>query len=625
MHRKAIKITADGLSYAFALILAYWIRFDGRPPAFEFRQMLVWLPIVVVITLLCNAWFGTYRRIWRYVSLFDGIVLAYSAAVMTAILVLCRMFLTMEQQIFRPALGVIATDFMVAVGVTSGLRMVTRIYYEYREGRHVVLPSSQADASVLLVGAGMAGILVANEIRSSGKLRWNIMGFVDDDPAKRNTVIHGIRVLGQTSDLPRLVRENGVDKVIVSIARAASKDIRRIIEICEAIPVRTQIIPGLFELLEGKGEEISKVRDVRIDDLLGRNVVRISESATEMSLCFRNKVIFISGAGGSIGGELCRQLALLSPRILLMVDKDENGVFETVFDLKRRFPYVNSKTLIADLRNPKRLSAIFEDFHPEVIFHAAAHKHVPLMEENVFEAVENNVLGTMNLIECCERYSAARFVMLSTDKAVNCTNVIGATKRIAELYIQHHAATSGVKYSCVRFGNVLGSRGSVVPIFQKQIADGGPVTVTHPEVTRYFMTIPEASQLVIQAASLGERGEIFILEMGKPIRILDLARDLILLSGFKDADIEVKFIGLRPGEKLHEEVVHQSEKAQKTKYDRILVAEPMPIGLDNFDKALESLRDSLKGSDEEGVRRALFVAARAGQSPSAGVIIPSQA
>ena len=625
MSRKAIKISLDGVSYGFALVLAYWIRFDGRPPAFEFRQMLVWIPIVVSISLLCNVWFGAYRRIWRYISLFDGIVIAYSAAVMTALLVLCRMFLTPAEQVFRPALGVIATYFMVAVGITSALRMATRIYYEYREGRHVVLPSAQADANILLVGAGMAGIMVANEIRGSGKFRWNIMGFVDDDPAKRNTVIHGIRVLGHTGDLPRLVRENGIDKVVVSIARASSKEIRRIVEICEAIPVRTQIIPGLFELLEGKGEEISRVRDVRIDDLLGRSVVRVAESATEMSLCFRNKVIFVSGAGGSIGGELCRQLALLSPRILLMVDKDENGLFETVYDLKRRFPYVNSKTVIADLRNSRRLSAIFEDFRPEVIFHAAAHKHVPLMEENVLEAVENNVLGTINLVECCERYSATRFVMLSTDKAVNCTNVIGATKRIAELYIQHHAATSTVKYACVRFGNVLGSRGSVVPIFQKQIADGGPITVTHPEVTRFFMTIPEASQLVIQAASLGERGEIFILEMGKAIRILDLARDLVHLSGFKDGEIEVKFIGLRPGEKLHEEVVHQSERTRKTKYDRILVAEPMPVGVHDFEKSLEALRNSLNSVDEEAVRRALFAAARAGQSPSANVTVSSQA
>jgi len=612
MKRSTMKVAGDAVVYATAFVMAYWLRFDGRPPDFEFLQMSVWLPIVVAIRLCCNAAFGIYRRVWRYVSIMDCIALAASTSGMAAIFVILRMFLTPKDQIFRIALGVSAMDFVLAVGGACALRIATRIYYEYHEGRHVMVSREQADARVILVGAGTAGIMAATEIRSTSRLRWNVIGFVDDGSQRPGTVIHGLPVLGATTDLPRLVRENNVDKVILTIDRASAKEIRRIIEICDAIPVRTQIIPGLFELLEGK-ENISQVRDVRIDDLLGREVVRVTESATEMSLSFRNKVILVSGAGGSIGGEICRQLAMLSPRMLVMIDKDENSLFETMLELRQRFPFANAKPMIGDLRNRERLAAIFENLCPEVVFHAAAHKHVPFMEENLTEAIENNVFGTLNLLHCSEDSSVGRFVMLSSDKAVNCVNVIGATKRIAELYIQQSAQLSRVKYACVRFGNVIGSRGSVVPIFQKQILARSPITITHPEATRYFMTIPEASQLVIQAATLGEKGEIFILDMGKPIRILDLARDMIRLSGLKEQDVEVRFIGLRPGEKLHEELIHANEQTRQTKFDKILVADPIPIDFERFDANLQDLRHRLYSGDEKTLRKCLFSTVDAAQ------------
>jgi FlaA1/EpsC-like NDP-sugar epimerase len=608
MARKFLIVAADAAMYVAALMMAYWIRFDGRPPGFELRQMITWLPFVALACGLVNWTFGVYQRMWRYVSIFDCMVLAVSTGAMSAMLLLLRMFLTPEHQLFRPALGVIAANFMIASAGTIGIRIVTRLFFEYRQGKRPVWITRKDPGllRVLLVGAGMAGILVAKEIRSSSKLKWSVFGFVDDDLSKRNTIIHGIRVRGRTEDIPRLVQDNKIDKVVVTIARASAAQIRRILEICEAVPVQTQIIPGLMEILDEK-QEISKVRDLRIDDLLGRDVVRISESATEMSICFRNKTILISGAGGSIGGELCRQLALLSPRMLVLVDKDENSIFETGSELKSKFPFANTKSFIADLRNRERLGRVFADVHPDVVFHAAAHKHVPLMEENVFDAVDNNVFGTVNLIDACREFGVGRFVMLSTDKAVDCANVMGATKRISELFIQRSAANnSRTKFACVRFGNVLASRGSVVPIFQRQIADGGPITITHPETTRYFMTIPEASQLVIQAASLGEKGEIFILEMGKPIKILNLARDLIHLSGLRENEIEIRFTGLRPGEKLHENLVYTNETARKTKFGKIMVVDPLQIDHAAFDSALDGLRQALRAADDAEIRKVLF-------------------
>jgi FlaA1/EpsC-like NDP-sugar epimerase len=504
-------------------------------------------------------------------------------------------------------ISIIVIDFMLTSSLMLGARLFWRITCE--NAARAKTHHNGVRSRALLVGAGDAGVMAVREISRRRDLGLQVCGFIDDQPSKLKTVIQGVQVLGATSDLPAIVRAHRIDQVIITMANARRKTIRRILDLCEVAGVTVKIIPGLYEIL-GNHVTVSNVRAVEIEDLLGRDAINI-EAWLEAGLnSYRGKRVLVTGAGGSIGRELCRQLAALGPVSIILLDKDENSVFEAERELRA---LVADKPIgivptICDLRALRRLRQVFNRHAPEVVFHAASHKHVPLLESNSCEAVLNNIVGAARLLECLAEFKVERCVMVSTDKAVNPTSIMGATKRVAELMFQAQAvrlndeSNGGCHYSCVRFGNVLGSRGSVVPIFREQIKSGGPVTVTHPDVERYFMTIPEAAQLIIQAGALGQGGEIFLLEMGEPVKVLDLAKDMIRLSGLTlGEDIDIEFTGLRPGEKLKEELLIAEEGARTTRYEKIFVAPPLQYDFRKLDDYIDSLTAAAEDCDENAI------------------------
>ena len=422
---------------------------------------------------------------------------------------------------------------------------------------------------VLVVGAGDAGVMMVSEMQSNPQLKLRPIGFVDDDPVKHGLMIRGLRILGGRKEIPQLVAEYEIEQIIIAMPKSSGKVIREINEICTQTGVRTRIIPGMYEFLDGS-VTVEKLRNVDIDDLLRREPIKIDDVVIRSQIA--GKRVLISGAGGSIGGELCRQVARYDPSQLILLGHGENSIFCIANELAQKFPEIASTAIIADVRDRQRLSAMMDRYKPEVVYHAAAHKHVPLMELNPSEAVTNNIIGTMNIVELSAECGVDRFVLISTDKAVNPTSIMGATKRVAELIVQEIALDSHKAFVAVRFGNVLGSRGSVIPTFREQIARGGPITVTHPDVKRYFMTIPEAVQLGLQAGTTGQGGEVFMLDMGEPVKIADLAADLVRLSGLRiHSDIEIVYSGLRPGEKLFEELVLDDEHFERTSCKKIFV------------------------------------------------------
>ncbi len=464
---------------------------------------------------------------------------------------------------------ILLLDFVTTVVILSGLRMVVRLYHEeYFTESHGGLKR------FLIVGGGDAGEALLREIVRMKKEQYDVIGFIDDDPAKQGVSIHDISVIGTVEQLPRICEKEKIDEIAIAIPSATPKELRRVVQICQGTKIRFRTVPSITDIASGKFK-VSQIRDVDIDDLLGREVVQLDLDLIEKFL--KNKIILITGAGGSIGSEMCRQVCNFDPKELLLVEQAENPLFYIDRELSKSFPQVATEALVCDITNKGRLEYIFQKYRPEVVIHAAAHKHVPLMETNPGEAVKNNIVGTRNVSNMADAYGATDFVMISTDKAVNPTSIMGSSKRVAEMYIQDLNNTSGTHFVTVRFGNVLGSEGSVVPIFNKQIAAGGPVTVTHPEMKRYFMTIPEASQLVLQAATMGQGGEIFVLDMGEPVKIVDLAKELITLSGFRPGeDIEIAFIGLRPGEKLFEELSIAGEDMLATKHSKIAAWKNIP-------------------------------------------------
>jgi len=451
--------------------------------------------------------------------------------------------------------------------------------------------------NVMVIGAGEAGSLVIQEFKKHPDLKMRPVVLIDDDINKHGMRIHGVRVYGGRHIIPEMVQKKNIKEIIIAMPSVDRFQIREIVSICSETKCKLRIVPGVYELLDGK-VSIKRLRDVKIEDLLGREPVKVN--LEEISGYLKDKVVLVTGGGGSIGSELCRQIARFKPKELLIFDISENNIYNLEFDLKNLFPDLKYTALIGSIRDRARLEYIFDKYRPNVVFHAAAHKHVPLMELNATEAIKNNVFGTLNVAELADKYNAERFTLISTDKAVNPTNIMGASKRIAEIIIQMMSMKSSTVFSAVRFGNVLGSEGSVVPLFKKQIESGGPVTVTHPEVIRYFMTIPEAVQLVIQAGAMAKGGEIFILDMGEPVKIADLARDMIRLSGLEpDVDIEIKYIGLRPGEKLYEELLLNEEGLTATKYKKIYIAKPTFTNGETFEKELSNLRELLFNSNSE--------------------------
>ncbi|MBK9063684.1 MAG: polysaccharide biosynthesis protein [Acidobacteria bacterium] len=584
-----------------AFLVAYAIRFDFRVPPAAFGHALTQMPLVVLLQFAALSAFGAYSFIWRYVGLAESFVFARAAFAATLPLVVLRLALPETLQDYRVPLSIIVMDTLLGFGGVLALRVLRRFTWERWERG---LRASDAEKKrVLLVGAGRAGVLALREILGRGDAELSVRGFIDDDPAKQDSIIQGVRVLGTTAELEGLVRHLSIDEVVITIVQAPRRDIRRLVRICEEIPVRVRIMPGIWEILQGN-VEVSGIRDVQIEDLLGRDPVKLDED--ELRRFLVGSVVMITGAGGSIGSELARQVARLGPRRLLLVERAEFALFDVDREIRRRWPDAQPVAVVVDVGDEVGMRRVFEEHRPQLVIHAAAHKHVPLMETNPAEAVRNNVLGTQCLGTLAGEYGVDRFVMISTDKAVRPTSLMGATKRVAEMVVQDLDGRYRTQFIAVRFGNVLGSAGSVIPIFREQIQAGGPVTVTHPEMVRYFMTIPEASQLVLQAAAIGKGGEIFVLDMGEPVRIVDLARDMILLSGLKPGeDIEISFTGVRPGEKLFEEVGTEEENVSPTHKAKILVGKISAVPSDVLERAVQKLARQAEIGSQDGIRRAL--------------------
>ena len=595
---KQTQRTLDVAVLVMAFVLAYLLRFDFHIPAPDLRKMLIQLPYVVTLQFTLLYITGVYTFIWRYVGMSELKAFVLAALWSSLPVVLLRIGLPEQYDAFKVPLSITFMSTLLAFGGTLGIRVMRRTLYERyeRKVKEACSPNGRNKKPVLLIGAGRAGMLTAKEILGRGDIDLNIRGFVDDDPNKKSAVISGIKVLGTTEDLGKLVKQFGIDHVIISIAQTSRQSFRRILDICEQIPVKVRTIPGLYEILQGT-VKVSRIRDVQIEDLLGREPIQLDEQNVMQFLS--GKTVMVTGAGGSIGAELARQIARFNPSRLFLVDRAEFALFNIGLELQERWPELRLLSLVADICDEGRMRSIFETYRPQVILHAAAHKHVPMMEFNPTEAVKNNVLGTHLIGKLAGEAGVEVFVLISTDKAVRPTSVMGATKRIAELVVQDLDSQYPTRYVAVRFGNVIGSAGSVIPIFRDQIQKGGPVKVTHKDMKRYFMTIPEAAQLVLQAGSMGEGGEIFVLDMGEPVNIFNLAKEIITLSGLKPfEDIDIVFSGLRAGEKLFEELDWANEPITKTRHPKIFIGQIAPYPAELVEKAVARLETFAKRGQE---------------------------
>jgi len=570
IYSKTTQIVLDATMFTLAWAAAYLIRFEGIPPWTWTKQCLLWLPYLVASRAYISWRMGVYRFIWKYVSLPDAVTIARSLFFGSMLLLALR-FSYPSSMIFaheiHVPLGVIASEYLLSLTGTLGLRAFRRI--SYQQSKRSAAGPADIVKRVILFGAGDAGMLLASDLSKRPDVK--LVGFLDDDPCKQGSVISELKVLGDSRSLEQIVRQHGIDQVVISIATPEKSLLNRIVSQCRAIPVLVKIIPSLQEMYL-RDASISRIRDVQVEDLLGRDSVQVADRPESVRQMYAGTRVLVTGAGGSIGREIVHQLLQFRPASIVILDKDENSIYELQQELLLLGSAVPIEPRIADIRYRSRLEAIFFESRPSIVFHAAAHKHVPMMEINPCEAILNNVEGTRTLLRVCQEYRLKRFIYISSDKAVNPTNVMGATKRIGELLVHNFALSGRVPAACVRFGNVLGSRGSVIPLFQQQIAHGRPVTVTHPDIVRYFMTIPEAVHLVLCAGSLASQGETFVLDMGNPRKIMDLAAELITLSGLRPGkDIEIRITGLRPGEKMYEELVEPSEVLSPTLIEKLSV------------------------------------------------------
>ena len=566
-----------------ALIVRFEFSLSAVP---KYYIGVVWssLPATLVIAIIVFYVFRLYSSLWVYAGVTELLYLAAACIVDTLLNTVTILLNYRDQEYPLPR-----SWYFIYGTLLLAFMFISR--YSYRAVRTFF--GKKVDEKnlkrVLVVGAGEAGNSIIKEISGSRFVNMHIVGFVDDDKSKIGKYMHGVKVLGDRNDIIEIANEYLVDEIIIAIPTASAKETKAILDICKQTGCELKRLPGMYQLVNGD-VSISKLKDVDVNDLLGRDPITVDLDSIMGYVS--DKVVMVTGGGGSIGSELCRQIASHNPKQLVIVDIYENTTYDIQQELKRNYPELDLVVLIASVRNTKRMDLIFDKYRPEIVYHAAAHKHVPLMEDSPNEAVKNNVLGTWKVVQAADKYNVKRFVMISTDKAVNPTNIMGATKRICEMIIQTYNNRSKTEYVAVRFGNVLGSNGSVIPLFKKQIEAGGPVTVTHPDIIRYFMTIPEAVSLVLQAGAYAKGGEIFILDMGEPVKIVDLARNLILLSGHKpDDDIKIEFTGLRPGEKLYEEMLMAEEGMQDTDNKLIHIGKPIQMDEEKFMQQLNDLRD----------------------------------
>lgn len=595
-QKKYLLALLDVVLLALSLYLAMFLRFDGNIPSGELHNVLPHIPVIVLIKII--VYFNTrmYSIYWGYASIREMIQILFATALGNALATAYILFMATG----APR-GIIPIMWVLDVVFIGGIRYSIRAKKSMDGVRFF---NAEDTKRILILGAGEAGALVSRELmRHIKTLQSEPVAFVDDDPQKLGNYIHGVQVMGDRTKIPELVKALDIDEMIMALPSATKEEHSEILQIAQETGISIKTVPGVYEMIDGSFS-ISEIREVEIEDLLGREPIELDNCELEQFIT--GKTILITGGGGSIGSELARQIAMREPKRLVLLDIYENAVYETQQELRRTYPKLDLHVYIDSIRDKSRMEQIFQREKPAVIFHAAAHKHVPLMENSPASAIKNNVFGTLHVAEAAVNAQVERFVMISTDKAVRPTNVMGATKRFCELIINAYNGKGVTEFVAVRFGNVLGSNGSVIPLFKKQIAEGGPVTVTDPEVTRYFMTIPEACQLVLQAGSMAKGGEVFILDMGEPVKIADLARNLIYLSGFKpDEDIKIEYTGLRPGEKLYEELLINDGNATATKHEKIYVEIPPQYDMAKLHAQLEVFMNALYTKDDEQIVAAL--------------------
>ena len=595
IFRIILLVLMDMLIITAAGPLAIYVRYNlfFEPQAIEFiENIFQYLPMNLILTVIVFAVFRLYQGIWKYASASDlvNIILACLVSAVTQTIGMTLMGLRFPR----------SYPFMYFAVLTAGIsifRFTYRILAYFRQKQQGLI--KEGKTNTMIVGAGEAGNTLLKELQNSKFVEQNVCCLVDDDPGKIGKYLRGVLVAGNRKDICRLAEEYHIDEIMIAIPSASHAEIQELLDICSQTSCKLKVLPGIYQLVNGE-VSVSKLRNVEIEDLLGREPI---DTQVESIMGYvSGKVVLVTGGGGSIGSELCRQIARHEPKQLVIFDIYENNAYDIQQELKRDYPELNLVVLIGSVRNTHRINGVFEKYHPQIVYHAAAHKHVPLMEDSPNEAIKNNVMGTYKTAQAADKYGVSRFVLISTDKAVNPTNIMGASKRLCEMVIQMMNNRSKTEFVAVRFGNVLGSNGSVIPLFKKQIEEGGPVTVTHPDIIRYFMTIPEAVSLVLQAGARAKGGEIFVLDMGKPVKILDLALNLIRLSGLKPyEDIDIVFTGLRPGEKLYEELLMDEEGLQSTDNELIHIGKPIDFDEELFIHQLEEL-DELSRMDSPKIK-----------------------
>ena len=605
----------DILLVVFSIYAAYLLRFNFGIPDFMLKMFIRILPVLILIKISCFYFFNLYRGMWRYTSVNDLLNIIKACTVSSLLVVAYILFSSRF-------IGVSRTVFIIDWGITilliGGFRLSVRFYFEYFTGDSLteilkrffgrLSKTNETDKKrLLIIGAGDCGEKIYREIHNNPDLKYNVVGFLDDNPVKQGKKIHGIPVVGNAEETGGIAKRLDAEEILIAIPSANAENMRRIVKICKNCDIKFKTVPATSELLNGK-ISVNSIREVSYQDLLSRDVVHLDEE--KIGYYLQGETVLITGAGGSIGSELCRQVCRFNPARVILYEIAESPLYEIDLELKKRFKGIDIIPCLADIRNKKQIETVFEQYKPEIVFHAAAYKHVPMLERHPWKAVENNIAGTLNLIEVTKKFSPKKFIFVSTDKAVRPTNVMGASKRVSEMLLQSQSENtlSKTRFIAVRFGNVLGSVGSVVPLFKKQIKEGGPVTVTDPDVTRFFMTIAEACQLILQAGSMGQGKEIFILDMGSSVRIADMAHDLITLSGLEaDVDIKIEYVGLRPGEKLHEELITKGENIVSTTHEKIMVLKPDGSwnGKQRLLKGIEDLYALADRYDDQGIRKKL--------------------
>ena len=584
--RRIILIITDILCVIFSLYGALLLRFNGPIPEHYLERLFIMSLPILVIAIAIFWYFRLYHSLWQFASIIElkNIVLATIVDSLANII----LFEVSANSLPRSCYFIY---FMLLTMFLGGERFLYRLLRlkHSKIGFNIDNKEVKDLQKVMIIGAGLAGEKIYREIINSKQVYKQVMCFIDDDRSKQGRSVHGVTVYGGRDKIVEAVEKFGIEEILVAIPSADKKELADVLNICKETKCLIKKLPGMYELLNGN-VHISDFKEVDVLDLLGRDPIEVN--LEDIMGYVTDKVVMVTGGGGSIGSELCRQIAVSKPKQLIIVDIYENNAYDIQLELKEKYHDLNLEVMIASVRNTKRVDSLFKRFRPDIVYHAAAHKHVPLMEDSPNEAVKNNVFGTLNVVKVADKYNTKRFILISTDKAVNPTNVMGATKRICEMIVQSYNKKSKTEFVAVRFGNVLGSNGSVIPLFKKQIKAGGPVTVTHPDIIRYFMTIPEAVSLVLQAGAYAKGGEIFILDMGKPVKIADMARNLIKLSGFEpDVDIKIEYTGLRPGEKLYEELLMKEEGLQETPNKLIHIGKPIEMNEEVFFERLKELKE----------------------------------